>query len=106
MEKVNGFSNYSTWKCYNDFFADATLENVYNNPNEEFELCCENTTKEVAEEFMVADIADELRNAVVETFKFNIDYRLYKEVYDWALLAINDVNFEEIAQLLFDEWDF
>lgn len=99
MEKVNGFSNYSTWKCYNDFFADATLENVY---GEEFEFI----SKEVAEDFMVADIAEKLRDAVVETFKFNVDYRLYKEVYDWALLAINDVNFEEIAQLIFDEWDF
>lgn len=106
MAKVNGFSNYPTWECYKDFFADATLENVYDDPNEEFELYCEDVSKNMAEGFMVADIAEKLRDAVVETFKFNVDYKLYKEVYGWALLAINNVNFEEIAQLLFDEWTF
>lgn len=106
MAKVNGFSNYPTWECYKDFFADATLENVYDDPNEEFELYCENTSKGMVKELMVADIAEKLRDTVVETFKFNVDYKLYKEVYGWALLAINNVNFEEIAQLLFDEWTF
>lgn len=106
MDKVNGFSNYATDECYRNFFADATLENVYNDPNEEFELCCEGRSRENAERVMVLDIATRLEDTVIETFKFNVDYKLTKEVYNWALLGIRDVNFEEIAQLLFDEWEF
>lgn len=106
MTKVNGFSNYATWECYRNFFADATLEEMYDDPDEEFELLCEDNSQEIAKDLMVIDIAEKLRDAVVETFKFNVDYKLSKEVYGWALLAINYVNFKEIAQLLFDEWGF
>ncbi len=105
MAKVNGFSNYATWECYKNFFADTMIEEIYDDPDEEFELLCENNSKEIAKDLMIIDIAEKLRDTVVETFKFNVDYRLSKEVYGWALLGIRDVNFEEIAQLLFDEWE-
>lgn len=106
MDQVNGFSNYATDECYRNFFADVTLENVYDDPDKEFDIFCEGRSRENAERAIVLDIATRLEDTVIETFKFNVDYQLSKEVYGWALLGIRNVVFEEIAQLLFDEWEF
>lgn len=87
MDKYNGWTNYATWRVNLELFDGMGLDHVAADPD--------------PESADVADVADLLRSiaeeAVYETTQEGIGR-------DYALAFISDVNFEEIARHMIDDF--
>lgn len=94
----NGFANYETYKCQEEFFSGSSLEDFYSEPDITLE------SFKGDKEAMTADLADELKAVVEESLAFSADYHTSSDVYTWAMRAVEHVNFVELADLMMSDW--
>lgn len=94
----NNYKNYETYKFKEDFlYGDFSLSFFY----EDDEILQMNKDKTLK-----ANVIDMLKSIGEDSIGCSVNYRLTSDAYNWAMLAMEKVDYETLADEVIEDWLF
>jgi len=92
------YKNYETYKFKEDFlYGDFSLSFFY----EDDEILQMNKDKTLK-----TNVIEMLKSLGEDSIGFSVNYRLGSDAYNWAMLAMKNVDYETLADEVIEDWLF